>query len=1231
MSLRTHEPIPGYTLQERIGVGGYGEVWRAQAPGGLSKAVKLVYGHFDDERASRELKALNRIKEVRHPFLLSLERFEIIDGQLIIVSELADMSLKDRFEQTNAEGHGKIPREELLGYLHDAADALDYMNDHFSLQHLDVKPENLLLVGGRVKVADFGLVKELHDVTASMMGGLTPIYASPEVFDGRPSQRSDQYSLAIVYQQLLTGILPFPGKTVAQLASQHIHAQPRLAPLPAGDQPIIARALSKNAALRYPSCRALIDALNGDGKAIVRQGLAADARLKPPQQPTNDTSPIRSRAVETDHDWRRSGGSNGDAAAQSPNMKTLVIGEEAQSTATDEREAAPVTGDGSNGVRLPPAAPIEAPVDLDPLELAAAGRGLRPTLFLGIGGTATHALRQLRRQIHDRFGATASLPAMQMLLLDTDAHNLYEATQGDRETALADCETMTLPLHNARDYTADSAGKLAWLSRRWLYNIPRSLQTEGRRPLGRLALVDHADRAFERVRRALEAITNAEAMATTARSMGLEFGSRVPRVFIISSISGGTGGGMVLDVAYAVRTILADLGLDDEGVCGILTHSTDRNPSAADLATANAYACLSELYHYSVSDGYQGDATEGLPPYSASDGTFPHAYLVHLGDQLDDDQFHQATGAMASYLYLNAVTPASVAFDLCREHTPTKIERASLRSFGLIRIGSQATMLPTLAVEQLCRELIDRWRGAARATSVPATPTSLAEMATRREAGAGTQVQPTVDQSAVAHATSLGIDFRALSERVRSLVNAQLGGSSQQGLVELRTQVSASLEAQPLQYLTEMLAAISNVFGPSVAPDSSVKIAPSPIELALDKWLKQFAEPVGIAVHDWIANLIESPGARIASAVRAKKWYDGRLREVEAEVAEQLSELQCTLPALEQTLRTAAADIPLRGRSFFSRGGKDVSMQLDSVLAQLVELRCQQATARAVVRVLRLIAAPIASVGDQIADLSRELGQLSATFVEPSPWDASAQGTTELTGLVVVDRVRAMISDILRGRIPELVSVVDARLQESILVGQGGLGNVLQHADSKRSTLVAAMRGEARSQILEVLKQAPQDQAAAASERDDERALNLRACLDAARPRLNRCGGSQRLVAISPKSMAESALMDALGQVASPAAMAVRDTDADLVLCYEAQELWIPHVAARLIGERGDLVHIASRLHTRSDVTWSKLAEAPVVAPCAELPNNVGPVPLEPAIPERPHFCDPEIVTATTN
>ena len=139
--------LPGYVLSERIGSGGYAEVWRAEAPGGIEKAVKIVYGYYNDEFAAQELKSLERIKGVRHPFLLSLERFEVVNGRLAILTELADMSLDQRLSQCQAEGLPGIPRGELLRYMSDAAEALDFLSQRHNLLHLDIKPENLLISG----------------------------------------------------------------------------------------------------------------------------------------------------------------------------------------------------------------------------------------------------------------------------------------------------------------------------------------------------------------------------------------------------------------------------------------------------------------------------------------------------------------------------------------------------------------------------------------------------------------------------------------------------------------------------------------------------------------------------------------------------------------------------------------------------------------------------------------------------------------------------------------------------------------------------------------------------------------------------------------------------------------------------------------------------------------------------------------------------------------------------
>lgn len=292
------EPIAGYRLRRYLGRGGFGEVWEAEAPGGLAKAVKIAPVETTLENGGcRELEGLQKIRSVRHPYLLSIERFEVIDGYLVIVMELADRSLADRFHEC-ADAHlSGIPRPELLGYLREAAEVLDLLNERHGLQHLDIKPENLFLSGGHVKVADFGLVQPRNTSVQRSMIAISPPYAPPELFDGRIEPTADQYSLAITYQELLTGTRPYNGGDVRSLILQHLKGRPELSALPPCDRAVISKALQRDPQARYPSCTALVKALESARLADVAE--AGSPRSRPERLRRTDSDPAARRGVDS--------------------------------------------------------------------------------------------------------------------------------------------------------------------------------------------------------------------------------------------------------------------------------------------------------------------------------------------------------------------------------------------------------------------------------------------------------------------------------------------------------------------------------------------------------------------------------------------------------------------------------------------------------------------------------------------------------------------------------------------------------------------------------------------------------------------------------------------------------------------------------------------------------------------------------------------------------------------
>lgn len=646
--------IAGYALVRCIGSGGYGEVWEAVGPGGLPKAVKVLHGRINGRQAETELKALERIRQLRHPFLINLERFEIVNGQLVVVMELAECSLEQRFEALTHDGAVGIPRDELLRYLSDAAEALDFMYEQHGFQHLDVKPANLLVQSGHVKVGDFGLTKDLQQSQVSIMSGFTPAYAAPELFEGKASRNSDQYALAVLYQNMLTGTLPFAGRTMAQLASQHLRGTPDLSPLPLTDRRVVSRALTKHATARFPTC---IDFV----KSLIEQGKSKESGATFGRQ-LSGVKNDRNGLAETQG-----------ARDEAPSIQKII------------RPPMP----------LPASNPVEASISL------------RPTVFLGVGGLGGKIVQALRQRFLSQHGDVSRFPAFRFLSLDCDAAGQRELLSG--ESRLLEDEVLSIPLRSSAEYRAESPNLLPWISRRWLFNIPRSQQTAGIRSLGRLALVDHAEAVREKLGSLFKQAAAADSLKLTSRTLDLPFDATGVDVVLAGSAIGGMSSGTIMDLAYLAKHQAEAERSPLNRVLGVILLPTPLRKSADHLSQANAHAWLGEWKRFSLSiHGFPGDPSCRLPP--SDHGPFDDTYLIHC-KECSINGYQESVDEVAEYLFQRSSTIARGFFDACRdkEAAAQTAPKEGVRAFGLAGSSIGKKRSTKAAARRLASAVVANW------------------------------------------------------------------------------------------------------------------------------------------------------------------------------------------------------------------------------------------------------------------------------------------------------------------------------------------------------------------------------------------------------------------------------------------------------------------------------------------------------------------------------------------
>ena len=202
LNLKRGMRLGKYRLGKRLGEGGYCEVWKARdTMEGIWVALKIPHIELDGKRDSQSIiREVRLVSQLRHPHITPVKNAEIIDGYAVLATELSSGTLEDCSRPMSVR--------KIISIVCQVLDGLSCAHKN-RIVHCDVTPGNVFMfLDGHAAIGDFGIGQQVKGRIKTNDDFGTPGYVSPEQAYGKPTYRSDCFSVGLILYEYLTGYLP---------------------------------------------------------------------------------------------------------------------------------------------------------------------------------------------------------------------------------------------------------------------------------------------------------------------------------------------------------------------------------------------------------------------------------------------------------------------------------------------------------------------------------------------------------------------------------------------------------------------------------------------------------------------------------------------------------------------------------------------------------------------------------------------------------------------------------------------------------------------------------------------------------------------------------------------------------------------------------------------------------------------------------------------------------------